>query len=169
MEHAVLGAGGVGGLIGGALAHEGHTVTLIVRQEAVRQTPNRLHVASRVLGDFEAPVAIASGMAEPPDVMWVAVKATQLEAALHVLAADKMAGTLLVPLLNGVDHVATLRAGYPDANVVAGTIRVETERSAPGRIRTAISIRCHSACDQSVGCGASRPGRTGFAYRWVFL
>jgi len=31
MRHAVLGAGGVGGLVGGALAKAGHPVTLLVR------------------------------------------------------------------------------------------------------------------------------------------
>jgi 2-dehydropantoate 2-reductase len=31
MRHAILGAGGVGGLVGGALAQAGNPVTLLVR------------------------------------------------------------------------------------------------------------------------------------------
>jgi len=39
----------------------------------------------------------------------------------------------VIPLLNGVDHVQLLRLRYP--NVVAGAIRVESERQGAGRVR----------------------------------
>ena len=67
------------------------------------------------------------------DVLWVTVKAPGLEAALELAPPEQVGDATVIPLLNGVDHMAVLRARY--ANVVAGAIRVESERVGPGRIR----------------------------------
>jgi 2-dehydropantoate 2-reductase len=40
----------------------------------------------------------------------------------------------IVPLLNGIDHLAVLRARYGAGRVIAATIAAETERVAPGHI-----------------------------------
>ena len=134
MRHAFLGAGGIGGLVGAALARAGHPVTLILRAESARQHPPSLTVTSRVLGDFAVPVNIATELPPGVDVVWVAVKATQLDAALAGVPAKVLGGGLLIPLINGVDHLAALRHAYPLASVVAGAILAESERTAPGRI-----------------------------------
>ena len=42
MRHAILGAGGVGGLIGVALAKSGESVTLVLRPEALKDYPAEL-------------------------------------------------------------------------------------------------------------------------------
>jgi len=124
----VLGAGGVGGLIGGALARTGNPVTLVFRGTS---HPAGLKVESAKLGDFEVAVKVANKLEQPVDVLWVTTKATQLEAALPSAPAALVEGTV-VPLLNGVDHVARLREIY--RSVTPGTIRVETERKEAGHI-----------------------------------
>ena len=134
MKHAVLGPGGVGGLIGGALARAGHPVTLVVRPEALATYPRRLTVESAPLGMFEAPVEPVAALAEPVDVLWVTVKATHLDEALRQAPAERLGDALVIPLLNGVDHVQRLREVYGPERVVAGAIRSDTERVAPGHI-----------------------------------
>ncbi|TMD54806.1 MAG: 2-dehydropantoate 2-reductase [Chloroflexi bacterium] len=129
MRYAVLGAGGLGGLVGGALARAGHSVTLVVRDPA---HPATLLVESAVLGNFEVAVAVTTVLKEPVDVLWATTKATQLEGALASAPAALVEGTV-VPLLNGIDHVERLREVY--RAVTPGTIRVESERVAPGLIR----------------------------------
>ena len=124
MRHAVLGAGGIGGLIGAALARAGHDVLLLLRPKKLPEYPQRLAVESAVLGTFEVEVPAAAALDRDVDVLWVATKATQLESALDA-ASPEHAGTV-VPLLNGVDHVAFLRERYP--RVIAATIAVESER-----------------------------------------
>jgi len=69
MRHAILGAGGVGGLVGGALARAGHPVTLLVQPGRAEKYPERLSVQSRALGSFEAPVEVAERLGEPTDVI----------------------------------------------------------------------------------------------------
>ena len=56
ITHAILGAGGVGGLIGACLAHSGAPVTLVVRPETVAPYPKQLQLESP-LGNFAVDVA----------------------------------------------------------------------------------------------------------------
>ena len=135
MRHAVLGAGGVGGLVGGALAKAGHPVTLLVRPGRRDHYPERLTVESETLGTFEAPVRVADRLDGRFDVVWIAVKATALEAALDAVAPERLGGGVVVPLLNGVDHVERLRDRYGPERILPGTIRVEAEQMGPGRVR----------------------------------
>jgi 2-dehydropantoate 2-reductase len=128
MRHVVLGAGGVGGLLAAALARSGLPVTAVVRPGTAASYPSAFRVQSAVLGDFEVPVPVAE-RASQADALWITVKATQLEAVL----AEPPAARLVVPLLNGIDHVSRLRQVYGD-HVIPGAIRVEAERVAPGHI-----------------------------------
>jgi 2-dehydropantoate 2-reductase len=131
MRHAILGAGGVGGLIGACLAHAGGSVTLVVRRETLETYPKQLRLESPY-GNFVVDVAVAAEV-PPVDVLWIAVKATQLEPALAAIKnPDAVKG--IVPLLNGIDHVALLRARYGSGRVIPATIAVETERVSPGHI-----------------------------------
>jgi 2-dehydropantoate 2-reductase len=132
-RHAILGAGGVGGLIGAAMARLGCEVTLLLRPETFARHPGRLRVESVVLGDFEVEVATAKELDREVDVLWMTPKAPQLEAALSLAPPDRVGDAVVVPLLNGIDHVELLRQRY--ARVVAAAIRVEAERVEPGLVR----------------------------------
>ena len=131
LRHAILGAGGVGGLIGACLAHAGASVTLVVRRESLEQYPKQLRLESP-FGNFAAEVAVA---AEVPavDVLWLTVKATQLEPALTAFK-NPDAVRAIVPLLNGIDHISVLRSRYGAGRVIPATIAVETERVSAGHI-----------------------------------
>ena len=131
MRHAILGAGGVGGLIGACLAHSGASVTLVVRRDALAQYPKTLQLESP-FGNFEVNVAVSAEV-PPVDVLWISVKATQFEPALAALK-NPDAVRAIVPLLNGIDHIAVLRAKYGADRVIPATIAVETERVSPGHI-----------------------------------
>jgi 2-dehydropantoate 2-reductase len=133
MRHAILGAGGVGGLIGVALAKSGESVTLVLRPEALKNYPAELSLESP-LGSFSVPVDRAASVAAPYDVLWITVKATQLEAALRSVTVDPTKIGAVVPLLNGIDHVALLRARFGHDRVVPASIGVEAERLSPGKI-----------------------------------
>jgi 2-dehydropantoate 2-reductase len=132
MHHGVLGAGGVGGLVGAVLAHAGQQVTLIVRPEALAQQPNTLSLESK-FGKFTVPISISAQAVAPLDVLWITVKATQLESALKSIPAAAQISAI-VPLLNGIDHIPLLRERFGRDRVIPATIAVESERTAPGMI-----------------------------------
>ena len=131
LRHAILGAGGIGGLLGGSLARCGAPVTLIVRREALAKYPPRLRLESS-FGNYDADVPVVSEVPQV-DVLWITVKATQLKSALPAIV-DPRSVRAMVPLLNGIDHLGLLRSKYGAEKVVAATIAVESERVAPGHI-----------------------------------
>lgn len=133
MRYGVLGAGGVGGFVGSALARAGADVLLVLRPETLARHPARLRVESVVLGDFQALVSTAPSLDREVDVLWVTPKAPQLEAALELAPAERVGEAVVVPLMNGIDHVVLLRERYEQ--VLVGAIRVESERVEPGLVR----------------------------------
>jgi len=133
VNHAILGAGGVGGLVGAILAHAGEQVTVLLRPETFSRHPEHIRF-ERPSGENTAPVRRSVKLDEPVDILWVTVKALQLESALRTLPPGGAGIGTIVPLLNGIDHVALLRSRYGHERVVPGTIGVEAERVAPGHI-----------------------------------
>lgn len=133
MGHAVLGAGGVGAFLGAALARVGRDVQLVLRDESLAAYDGAVHAESALLGDFDAEVPAAANLERPVDVLWVTPKATQLAHALERAPAG--AASVVVPLLNGIDHVEVLRRHFgPDA-VLPASIAIESERMRPGVVR----------------------------------
>ncbi len=107
LRHAILGVGGVGGLIGASLARLGDSVTAVVKPQSLASYPEQLKLESP-FGNIVVPVA-RSAEVPPVDVLWIAVKATQLQDSLAALTHPESVGAI-VPLLNGIDHLAWLRS-----------------------------------------------------------
>ncbi|MDH6224852.1 2-dehydropantoate 2-reductase [Streptomyces sp. MJP52] len=131
---AVLGPGGVGGLLAALLSRAGHRVVCLAREETAAVLRERgVTVRSAAFGNFTAAVEADTGLREPVGLCVVAVKQTSLEAALERLPQGAVGpDTVVVPLLNGVEHVEALRGRYGAGRVAAGVIRVEASRVAPG-------------------------------------
>ena len=110
MQHAILGPGGVGGLIAASLAYCGEAVTVIVPSDTAAGYPDAIKLES-VFGRFTAAVEHTSTV-PAVETLWIAVKATQLEQALGSVRNPTSIGAI-VPLLNGIDHIAMLRALRP--------------------------------------------------------
>ncbi|MDQ6745334.1 MAG: ketopantoate reductase family protein [Actinomycetota bacterium] len=145
---AVLGPGGVGGFLAAALERSGQAVTVIAREETAAAIAREgIRVESVRLGGFDARPGTSAALREPVDVLLVATKATGLEAALERIESTP---TLVVPLLNGLDHMELLRARFGSERVAAGTIRIEVDRPQPGRIvHTSPFLRVDLAADDS--------------------
>ena len=130
MSFAVLGPGGVGGLLAALLSRAGDRV-VVLHDSALRE----IHVESARFGEFTAAVETAPRLAEPVDAVLVTVKATHLEEAVGRVPASALGVGLVVPFLNGIEHVELLRSVYPADSVVPAAIRIETTKLAPGVIR----------------------------------
>ncbi|SFL76758.1 2-dehydropantoate 2-reductase [Geodermatophilus ruber] len=132
----MLGPGGVGGLLGTLLAGQGHAVLCLAGPATAARIEERgLRLTSDRYGELTAPARGAERLDAPVDAVLVTPKATQLETALERVPADVLDGAVLVPFLNGIEHMALLRERYPAARTVAGAIRVVASRTAPGEIR----------------------------------
>ncbi len=163
MTIAVLGPGGVGGLVAGALEHAGTPAIVVARESTAELIAERgLRVSSVRLGDFTAHPRAVALLDEPVEVLVVATKATGLERALERIAGRPSIGTpgLVLPLLNGLDHLALLRERFGEETVVAGTIRVEADRPQAGVVvHTSPFLRVDMASEHP----AARPGMESLA------
>jgi 2-dehydropantoate 2-reductase len=131
---AVLGPGGVGGLLGALLTRQGDDVTFVApEQTAAVLNAQGFRVNSGRYGSFAVDARAVTELADPVEVCVIAVKTMQLEAAMERVSKQVLAEAVVVPFLNGVDHVEALRHRY-GAAVVAGTLRVASTRTAPGVI-----------------------------------
>jgi 2-dehydropantoate 2-reductase len=132
---AVLGPGGVGGLVGGLLARAGADVVCLAGPDTAAAIGREgLSVRSGRFGDFRVPARGSERLADRVDLCFVTVKATQLEAALERVPPGVLRDAVVVPLMNGVEHVTRLRRHCPDSSVVAASIRVESTRRGPGQV-----------------------------------
>src|SRR5829696_17675 len=117
---AVLGPGGVGGLVGTLLARQGHAVTCLAGPDTAAHIERHgLRLLSDRYGEVTARAHGAELLTEPVDVCLVTPKATRLEEALERVPAAVLGDAVVVPLLNGLEHMELLRTRYPDARVVA--------------------------------------------------
>ena len=167
LRHAILGVGGVGGLIGASLARLGDSVTAVVKKQSLASYPEQLKLESP-FGNFAVPVA-RSAEVPPVDVLWIAVKATQLQDSLAAVIHPESVGAI-VPLLNGIDHLELLRKQYGAERVIAATIAVESERVAPGHFahRSPFAILNVSSAGQPLlGSTLQQLQKTGFECHFV--
>jgi 2-dehydropantoate 2-reductase len=131
----VLGPGGVGSLVGALFAREGVRVVCLARQATVDSLrAHGITVRSDRFGSFTVPVEAATGLHVRVDAVLVTVKAPDLVAALDAIPPSALGDALVIPFLNGVEHVATLRKRYSAEAVVPATIRVEAIRVAVGEV-----------------------------------
>ena len=130
---AVLGQGGVGGVLA---ARTGAVCVGTERTvEAIRARGLALgHDGERTVTHPEAVVRLE----RPVSLLVVAVKAYDLDEALGRVEPSALRGAVVLPLLNGLEHVERIRASgvlshAPGAVVVAGSIgRVEAHAAEPG-------------------------------------
>jgi 2-dehydropantoate 2-reductase len=145
---AILGPGGVGGFLAGALARAGEDVLIVARESTAELiTRDGLEIRSVRLGDFHAAPAAAPALSNSIEILLVAVKATGLDDALKRVEAPPR---LVVPLLNGLDHMEILRRRFDPSTVAAGSIRIESDRPTPGEIvQTSPFLRVDLAADDA--------------------
>lgn len=136
MRFAVIGAGGIGGFLGGLLAAGGHQVDFVVRERSLR---GLLGAGLTITGGFRARLdrVLATDDARtigPVDVVLVAVKAGRIPDIAHHLPALVGPGTIVMTLQNGVDAPDLVADIIGRDHVVPGVVRVFTQAEGPGRI-----------------------------------
>ena len=151
---AILGPGGVGGFLAAALArasaradpHRAEAVTVVAREPTAEAIATAgITVQSVRLGDFTAHPSATGRLKDPTDTLIIATKATGLEAALERIDIQP---DLVVPLLNGLDHMTALRDRFDPRTVAAGAIRIEATRPRTGHItQTSRFLRIDLASD----------------------
>jgi 2-dehydropantoate 2-reductase len=140
MRILVMGAGAVGGYFGGRLlqASVADEVTFLVRPGRKAQL-NRdgLVIESPSTGDFRSPVTTVLAEEVQPgwDVVLLACKAYDLDAAIAAIHPAIDERTAVLPLLNGLSHIDTLETAYGQGRVLGGLAKVQATLTHEGVVR----------------------------------
>lgn len=107
MKILMIGSGAVGGFVGARLIENGADVTFLVRPERRAQLLTRGLNLTSPFGRFRAPVhaVTANELAGIYDRVFVATRAQNYDAALALAAPVIAPQTLVVPLIEGVQHL----------------------------------------------------------------
>lgn len=135
MRIIVVGAGGVGGAFGLALAKAGADVTFIARGAhlaAMKKDGLKVQGARGESHLFpvqatDDPVGIA-----PADVMLYCVKLWDLEESAHKVKSVVGPDTAVIPLQNGVDAAERLAPIFGKDNVLGGVAQISASITSPG-------------------------------------
>lgn len=136
MKTLILGAGAIGGYVGGRLQQTGADVTFLVRPARRERLERDGLVIKSTKGDVTQKVKTVLSGAEggPYDIVLLTCKAYDLDSAIDAIAPAVGPDTTVVPLLNGLRHIDTLAARFGAATVVGGLARVGVTLSPDGAI-----------------------------------
>jgi 2-dehydropantoate 2-reductase len=138
MRILILGTGATGGYYGARLLAAGRDVTFLVRPRSAQQFAERgLRVVSPH-GDLfiQSPaIILTQDIREPYDLILLSCKAYDLDAAMDSIAPAVGPDTLILPMLNGMAHMAALDARFGAEHVLGGACFISATRDADGTIR----------------------------------
>lgn len=138
MRIAILGVGSMGGYIGARLVQAGRDVAFIERAPHLRALQeNGLQVQSPD-GDLAIRPAVATddpAAVGPVDLILLCVKAYDVEHAARMLHPLIASQTVVIPVQNGIEHIARLSRVLGADHVLGGVSLISAQIIAPGRIR----------------------------------
>lgn len=138
MKVVIFGSGGVGGYFGGRLAQAGENVTFIARGEHLKAIQEAGLKVSSIQGDFLIYPAQATDSTESigtVDLIILATKAWHLDSAFKKIEHLIGENTIILPLLNGMEHIDTLISRFGSKHILGGLCRISVFIESPGHIR----------------------------------
>ena len=143
MRILILGAGAIGGYVGGWLASVGADVTFLLRGRRLDHIREHgLSIESKH-GNLALPVrTVSAGELKPEhDLLLVACKSYDLDAAMDAVSGGLAPDGVVLPLLNGIEHIDTLNARFGPGRVLGGATRIATNLDPDGTIRALFENR----------------------------
>jgi 2-dehydropantoate 2-reductase len=136
MRFLIIGAGALGGYYGGMLLKGGADVTFLVRPGRAAQLAERGLVIKEPDGEFRTPVATvqAGAVGGPYDVVFLSCKAYDLDGAIDEFSPALGENSVVLPVLNGINHIAVLKDRLGANRVLGGVTRFSVVRNADGEI-----------------------------------
>jgi 2-dehydropantoate 2-reductase len=136
MRILVVGAGAIGGYVGGRLLEIGRDVTFLVRPRRAEQLARAGLSIRSSSGDLDrsAPTVQADGLREPFDLILLSCKAFDLPDAMQSFAPAVGPNTAILPLLNGMQHLDLLEQCFGAAAVLGGWCALSATLDPDGRV-----------------------------------
>ncbi len=132
----VLGAGSLGGYLGGMLLAAGADVSFLVRRNRVAELAERGLVIRLPDGELRQPVRAltAVDIGGRYDVILLTCKSYDLASAIEAVAPALGEGSAVLPVLNGLNHIAILADRFGADRVLGGVSNIAAARSPEGEV-----------------------------------
>lgn len=136
MRFLVLGAGALGGFFGGKLVKGGADVAFLVRPKRAAQLQRDGLIVRSQDWEIRTPVkTIQQGQIDAPfDVILLSCKAYDLGSAMDAIAPAVGPSSVILPMLNGMRHIDTLKERFGAHNVLGGLVALNTVMLGDGSI-----------------------------------
>lgn len=136
MKVLMLGAGATGGYFGGRMLEAGRDISFLVREHRAAQLRGNGLVVRSPQGDLRLKprVLISGHLHETFDLVILACKAYDLEAAMTAIAPAVGPETAVLPLLNGLRHFELLDERFGADRVLRGLCSIAVRLDSDGAI-----------------------------------
>lgn len=137
MKIAIMGTGGLGGYFGARLANAGLDVTFIARGETLQSIHTKGLQVHSPQGDLAInPVQATDNPGDigPVDLVLLCVKSYDLENGIEAIQPMIGPETIIIPVQNGVAHIARLQAALGKKHVFGGISMISAYKGEPGII-----------------------------------
>lgn len=156
MKIAVMGAGAMGGYIGGRLAQTGRDVTFVARGDhlqAIRENGLQVHGPDGIFVVNGASATDDPVEVGPVDLVLFCVKSYDVAQAAKT--ARPMIGpeTVVIPIQNGIGHIEVLGQVLGEDRVLGGVSLISANKAAPGVVR-------HNQAGNSIEFGEIEGGQS---------
>ena len=158
MRFLMIGAGALGGYYGGMLLRGGADVTFLVRPHRVARLAERGLTIRLPEGAFETPIklVIAGALDGPYDVVFLTCKAYDLDSAIDNFTPALSPSGVVLPVLNGINHVAVLSDRLGADRVLGGTTQFLVMQTPEGDIVPTIHGKAQTTFGELTGVGSAR-------------
>lgn len=139
MRTLVVGAGALGGYIGASLQRAGRDVGFLVRPNRAAQLATDGLRVNTAEGRFtvQPHLVSAATLTAPYDVVLLAVKAYGLASTMDDISGAVGPDTVIVPVLNGMRHIAALADRFGAEQVFGGATTIGASLDASGEVTQA--------------------------------
>ena len=135
MRILIVGAGATGGYFGARLAQAGRDVTFLVRERRFKQLQENGLVLRTPQGieKLQPQLAQAGSLNGVYDLIILTVKSFGLAQAMDDIAPAVGEQTLIMPILNGMRHIDTLRDRFGN-KVIGGLVKINATLGEQGEV-----------------------------------
>ena len=130
-----LGAGALGGYFGGRLAQAGADVSFLVRPGRQAQLAAQGLVIDSPFGGLRLPVKTLAAAEPGFDLVLLTCKAYDLDSAITAIRPAMGPDTAVLPVLNGLAHIATLQREFGPERVLGGIAKIQATLTPDGTVK----------------------------------
>jgi 2-dehydropantoate 2-reductase len=158
MRFLIVGAGALGGYYGGMLLRGGADVTFLVRAKRAARLAERGLTIKLPEGAFKTPIktVIAGAAGGPYDIVFLTCKAYDLDGAIDDFAPALSPSGAVLPVLNGINHIAVLSDRLGADRVLGGTTQFLVMQTSEGDIVPTIHGKAQTTFGELTGGGSAR-------------